>query len=180
MIYPRELLKGTKQLYCSTGQPVVFECVFCERPCMKYFQLQVAVKIHFRKPRNTFLYIYAFTKACLNHWPFLFGSKHLVKMQWTVSNIKENKIGFYSGNSSTGLKCWGIFRKKVNSRHQNVFVVHISLCLMKGEKDKKKGSTTVNWQPIIHLSNNKCRLSQYFTLCLSMCIGCTLCLSMYI
>lgn len=29
---------------------------------------------------------------------FLFGSKHLVKMQQTVSNIKENKIGFYSGN----------------------------------------------------------------------------------
>ena len=96
MIYPRELFKGTKWLYCSTGQLAIFERLFCEGPCMKCLQLQVVVKINFGKLRISFLYIH-FYKSLFKSLTSSFGSKHLVKMQWTVSNTKEsqNRILFW-------------------------------------------------------------------------------------
>ena len=56
---------------------------------MKCLQLQVVVTINFGKLRNSFLYIH-FHESLFKSLTSSFSSKHLVKMQWTVSNIKEN------------------------------------------------------------------------------------------
>ena len=63
---------------------------------MKCLQLQVVVKINFGKLRISFLYIH-FYESLFKSLTSSFGSKHLVKMQWTVSNTKEsqNRILFW-------------------------------------------------------------------------------------
>lgn len=77
-------------------------------------------------------------------------------MQQTVSNIKENKIGFYSGNRARPARVAEDWRTKSNikvRKLEHADFTHIIMLWEVGE-DKKTYATT-NWHPIIRLSSNE-------------------------